>query len=101
MSAVQDSTSNLKPSPQRRSVLRRCLGAFQLGLASLGLVILLFCLTPIIVNIYPRLDRRDPLAHADYIVCLGGDPYRVLEAVQLLTKWYAPQLAVSQYGASA
>src|SRR5262245_16699320 len=76
-----------------RSLLRWC----ERLLAVIGLFVVLACVTPIIDHLYPVLDRRTPLAHADYIVCLGGDPYRVLEGVQLLKDGYAPKLIVSNF----
>ena len=51
--------------------------------------------------LYLKLDRQDSLRHADYIICLGGDPYRVLEAVTLLKEGYADKLVLSNFGVAA
>ena len=89
------------PSANRGCYCRPILRWVQRLLAIIGLFVILACLTPIIDHVYPVLDRRSALSHADYIVVLGGDPYRVLEGVQLLKERYAPKLIVSNFESAA
>lgn len=51
--------------------------------------------------LYLKLDCQQPLRRADYIICLGGDPYRVLEGVTLLKEGLADKLVLSNFGAAA
>jgi len=62
---------------------------------------LLFVLTPLTGWLFDAMDSQDELAKAEYIICLGGDPQRVLEAARLLEEGYAPRLIVSNHGSAA
>src|SRR5690606_4293660 len=52
-------------------------------------------------QIYLAMDAQDDLTIADVIICLGGDPQRVLEAARLCADGYAPVLVVSNQGEAA
>ena len=45
-----------------------------------------------------KLTRVDPLAKADYIVVLGGDAERAVEAARLYEKGWAPKVIASSQG---
>jgi uncharacterized SAM-binding protein YcdF (DUF218 family) len=93
-----DKSSNMAVPPSRCvGPFRRALRILEHAFAVLALMMLLFWTLPIIDHVYPMLDRRTPLAPSQYIVCLGGEPYRVLEGVQLLKEGYAPKLIVSNH----
>ncbi len=51
--------------------------------------------SPIPRWLYAKMDVQDSLRRADYIVCLGGDPTRVFEAVRLLDEGYGEKIIVS------
>jgi uncharacterized SAM-binding protein YcdF (DUF218 family) len=87
----------LRPS----NPLRRAFRLLEHGFAVLGLALVLLWTLPIIDYIYPKLNCRTPLAPSKYIVCLGGEPYRILESVQLLKDGYAPKLIVSNFDGAA
>jgi|CXWL01.1.fsa_nt_gi uncharacterized SAM-binding protein YcdF (DUF218 family) len=65
------------------------------------LALIFMIVSPTTYWLYLKLDCQDPLRHADYIICLGGDPYRVLEAVTLLKEGYADKLVLSNFGVAA
>lgn len=87
--------------PDLRSRLCSFLRWAEHGFAAICLVAILLTFTPIPRWLMLNLDRQNPLANADYIICLGGDPARVLEATRLLREGYAPALIVSNYGEGA
>jgi uncharacterized SAM-binding protein YcdF (DUF218 family) len=53
--------------------------------------------TPATQWLYDALDRQTPLAKAKYIVCLGGDPARVIEGCRLLSEGYGEKLILSNH----
>lgn len=59
----------------------------------LGSVVLL--ISPIPRWLYESLDRQGKLRPAQYVICLGGDPARVIEGARLLQEGYAEKLIVS------
>lgn len=58
-----------------------------------GLV--LAVVTPVTTWVYNTMDCQDQLAPARYIICLGGNPSRVIEAARLLKEGHADKLIVS------
>jgi uncharacterized SAM-binding protein YcdF (DUF218 family) len=70
-----------------------------LALGMLSLVVLL--VTPIPERIYTWLDVTAPAENADYIVCLGGNPSRLLWAVEAYRKGYAPRIIVTSLPSAA
>jgi uncharacterized SAM-binding protein YcdF (DUF218 family) len=62
---------------------------------------LLFVLTPLAGWWFDAMDCQDELQAAEYIICLGGEPQRVLEAARLLEEGYAERLVVSNHGPAA
>ncbi len=83
--------------PRLRAVLRWAEHSFAL-ICLLGIALMF---TPIPRWLFFNLDRQQPLAEADFIICLGGDPERVLEATKLLQEGYASILIVSNSGETA
>ncbi len=78
--------------------LKRLLRWFEHGAAVVGLLALLLVVTPLTERLYDALDRQSPLAHADYIICLGGESARIIEAARLLSEGFADRLIVSNHG---
>ncbi len=70
-------------------------------LAAMSLSWIFFIVTPTSTWIHDRLDRQDPLRPAQYVICLGGDPARVIEAARLMRRGHGQRLIVSNYGSSA
>jgi uncharacterized SAM-binding protein YcdF (DUF218 family) len=86
-------------APQARSSRGRLtLRWIEHFLAAGFLVLVVFVVSPSTHWLYMKLDCQDPPRQADYIVCLGGDPYRVLEGVTLLKEGYADKLVLSNFG---
>lgn len=67
----------------------------------LAILSALFIVTPIFDRVYAAMDGEDTLAHADFIICLGGDAARVIESARLLQEGYAPTMIVTNNGAAA
>jgi len=61
----------------------------------------LFILSPLPNRIYAAMDGQDELRKADVIICLGGEPGRVIEAARLLQDGYAPTMIVTNFGPAA
>lgn len=74
------------------------MGRILLGLAATGVVTVV---TPAGRWLYLSFDCQTDLRRADYIICLGGDPVRVLEATRLLEEGRAETLIVSDFGVTA
>ncbi|MCG8406002.1 MAG: YdcF family protein [Phycisphaerales bacterium] len=70
-------------------------------LATSFLIILLMVFTPATAWLYDSIDCQDELAKARYIICLGGDPDRVIEAARLLQEGWGEELIVSNHGHAA
>jgi len=86
---------------RRRGRPRRVLRAFEHGLAAFGLAVLICWTTPLPIWLHNAMDRQDKLQPAKYILCLGGDNGRVIEAVRLLKDGYGEKLVVSNHGFEA
>ncbi|MCA9256907.1 MAG: YdcF family protein [Phycisphaerales bacterium] len=68
---------------------------------TLLIAVSLFILSPLPNIIYQAMDGQDELRKADVIICLGGDPGRVIEAARLLQDGYAPTMIVTNFGPAA
>lgn len=93
-----DFSGNEVLQPRRVSKLSRFLRIAEILFAATGFVSLLLVATPVTNWLFDALDRQSPLAHAKYIVCLGGDAARVIESVRLLNEGYGDYLIVSNQG---
>ncbi len=58
-------------------------------------------ISPAVDSIVAAIDRQQHLEKAQYIICLGGDPYRVLEAATLMREGWGEYLVVSNTPGSA
>lgn len=79
----------------------RCLRWTVRALALVMGLHLLLVVTPLTAWWFAAMDAQDELQPAEYIVCLGGDPQRVLEATRLLEEGHAQRLVVSNHGPAA
>ncbi len=86
--------ATLERPRKRRSILQ----IVEHFLASGTILAILLIATPLTNRLFDALGGESPLEKADYIVCLGGDSSRVVEAARLLSEGYAPQLIVSNHG---
>ena len=80
---------------RRRHPLARLYALVRSILAIGMLVVLLLIFTPIPEKLYAWLDVTEPATHADYIVCLGGNPARLVWTVQAYRDGLAPRVIVS------
>ena len=101
-----DTGSNTKVSdiaPKSRGVcfIRTWTRRTILGAGLISIATAAFILSPLQNMVYASMDAQDDLTRADYIICLGGDPGRVLEATRLLSDDYAPILIVTNHGSAA
>jgi uncharacterized SAM-binding protein YcdF (DUF218 family) len=87
--------------PLRPSVLRRrgllAVRWVEHLLAATMVSVILAVATPITTWVYDALDCQDPISPARYIICLGGNPSRVIEGARLLQEGYADKLIVSNH----
>ena len=81
--------------PRRRGPVRRLYTLVRSILALGMLAIVLLIVTPIPEKLYEWLDVTSPPAKSDYIVCLGGDPARLIWAVEAYRHGYAPRIIVT------
>lgn len=86
------------PKPaQRRWALR-----WAEHLLATGSILTLLCIfTPLTTTLYDALGSEDPLEQAKYIICLGGDHARVIEAARLLRDGFGDIMIVSNHGPHA
>lgn len=100
---TKGSDSTADPCDQVRPVRCRCRWVRwgERGLAIVGGLLLLMVFTPVTQWLYDALDRQTPLAKAKYIICLGGDPARVIEGCRLLSEGYGEKLIVSNHDEAA
>jgi hypothetical protein len=87
--------------PPRRLRRRRVLNWGVRLLAALGLFFAVLLFTPLLDVTYLKFDRQGELEKSDYILVLGGEPYRVLEAAELWKEGYAPTVVVSNHDEAA
>lgn len=98
--------TNRTPNGQEKPVLTRrwwrpWLRRLEHALAGTSLIAILLTVTPLCDRYYRSLDCQTPLEPSKYILCLGGNPSRIIEAVRLLREGAAPRLVVSNHGAAA
>jgi uncharacterized SAM-binding protein YcdF (DUF218 family) len=91
-----DEVASMPPIPPR-SAGRRTIRWIERVLAVIGSLLLILVFTPVTQWLYDALDRQTPLAKAKYIVCLGGDPARVIEGCRLLSEGYGEKLILSNH----
>jgi uncharacterized SAM-binding protein YcdF (DUF218 family) len=84
-----------------RRAIRRLLRWVEHLLATFAALLILVTLSPLPSWLYYHLDRQTQLRPADYIICLGGHPNRIIESARLLKEGYAPKLIVSNNQAAA
>ncbi|MCG3178964.1 MAG: hypothetical protein BIFFINMI_01294 [Phycisphaerae bacterium] len=98
----EKSESSGKPACPRRCPLRRLTRAFQWAVNLLVLAVVLLVFTPLGDWYGSWLLRRDEPARADYIVVLGGDQTRAVEAARLYRNarrdGWTPKVIVSSKG---
>jgi uncharacterized SAM-binding protein YcdF (DUF218 family) len=70
-------------------------------LASAVALLLLILVSPLPRWLHGQFDCQGPLEPAKYIICLGGDPSRVLEGTRLFLEGYGEKLIVSNNEAGA
>jgi len=66
-------------------------------LAATMIGVVLAVATPVTNWVYDAMDCQDQIAPARYIICLGGNPSRVIEATRLLREGYADKLIVTNH----
>lgn len=93
-------TSDIKP-PKRRSRIRRVLTWTEHICAAGILLGLLFFVSPAPAWIYRSFERGGELQHASYVICLGGNMERVVEAARLVQDGVADKLIVSNHDDAA
>ncbi|MBP7936582.1 MAG: YdcF family protein [Phycisphaerae bacterium] len=82
-------------------ILRRGYRLTRAALVLIALTQILLVLTPAVERLYAWLDVTKPPAKADYIVCLGGNPARLLWAVDAYRRGFAPKVIVSNHPVAA
>lgn len=93
---------SVKPERRWRSRLRtawkkvRRVARWVEHAVALAVVLLvLLWVSPLPLKIFRALDCESRLEPARYIICLGGDPARVIEAARLLNEGYGEKLILS------
>ncbi len=87
----------LRPSSRWRRRGRRALRWIEHLLAATTIGLVLAVATPATTWVYNTMDCQDQLAPARYIICLGGNPSRIIEAARLLQEGHADKLIVSNH----
>ena len=98
MAAVKENHLPQWPAPSTRRairLLRRLLRLMQWTVNLLVLATALMVLTPAGDWLGKSLLRVDPLTKSDYIVVLGGDSERTVEAAQLYRQGWADKVIIS------
>ena len=83
--------------PRKRRLLRRLLRAGQWTLNTAFVLWLILVFTPAGNFLGNRLTHIDPLAKADYIVLLGGETARAVEAANLHRRGWAPKVIITSW----
>lgn len=93
--------SGSETTPQKKSMLRKLFWCVQwlINLCVLGALLIIF--TPAGKWAEDKLVAVDKLARADYIVVLGGNFDRTVEAARLYREGWAPKIIVSSNGKNA
>lgn len=82
-------------------LLRRTYRLTRLALVLVALTQIVVVLTPAGDRLLEWLDVTTPPVKADYIVCLGGHPHRLLWAVDAYRRGLAPKIIVSNHPVAA
>jgi len=82
-------------------VIRRTYRLTRATLILIALSQIVIVLTPAADRLYEWLDVTAPPAKSDYIVCLGGNPARLLWAVDAYRRGFAPKIIVSNHPVAA
>ena len=83
------------PSPSPARPRRRSLRWLEHAVATAAIAGILAVALPFQDWIESAMDCQDELNSAEYIICLGGNPARVIESVRLLQAGYADRLVVT------
>lgn len=82
-------------APAAPRCCRRLIRWIEHLLAGAAALLILFMVSPLPQWLHDGLDRQGELRPAKYIICLGGDPSRVIESVLLLNEGYGQRLILS------
>ena len=83
------------PGRPQPSQFKRIARWMEHTIAGAALSVLAVFFSPLPGWLYLSMDRQNELQRADYIICLGGDPARIIEATRLLQEGWADRLVVS------
>ncbi len=97
---IDEHAEGTKPATRPRRVFRRGLRCLQWSVNVLVLVVLVLTFTPAGDWLGGTLIDVDSPAKADYIVVLGGDSERVVEAARLYREGWAEKVVISATGAA-
>lgn len=93
---LSESGVQLSPQQQPRTKwCRRLLRWVEHVLAAAAGLWLLLLISPLPHWLHGKFDRQGELQRAKYIICLGGDPGRVIEGARLLAEGHGEKLIVS------
>ncbi len=96
-----DGSTSENETPQKKSMLRKLFWCVQwfINLCVLGIILIIF--TPAGKWAEDKMVSVDKLGKADYIVVLGGDIERTIEAARLYSLGWAPKVIVTSTGSNA
>jgi len=78
-----------------RGLIARCYAGARAALAGAALLAAVLIFTPLTDRLYLALDVTSPPTPSDVIVCLGGNPARLLWAVDAYRRGFASRIIVS------
>lgn len=85
----------------RAGRFRRWLRRISVAWLIISMVLAGLAVSPVVDTWVAAMDCQQPLEKARYILCLGGDPYRVLEGATLLREGWGEVLVVSNQEGAA
>ena len=97
----REGASEAHEPTRKKSVLSRLLKILQWTASAVVVLALVYVFTPVGDWIGHRLIVVDPLAEADYIVVLGGDRARAVEAANLFRRGWAKKVIFSSHDEGA
>ena len=89
----EDGNAGIPPVVRWKRLLRLAERLLALG----ALVYILLVFSPVPDWVYDSMDCQDELRPAKYIICLGGDASRVIEAARLMQEGQGETLIVSNH----